>query len=202
MSVFTKLQECRVKLQEMNLKKSGENKFAKFKYYELADFLPSINKLFLEYKLCSNFSINSYYAKLTIYDAEDTNSNLEFTSTLAPAELRGATPIQSLGAEHTYLKRYLYLNALEIVEGDALDASLGSDKVKKTYEKKVNEKPQEVKKEEDLEIPKEDLDFHKGLDEITDVETLQEYYKSLSEHVLNKRAFNVAVSKKKKELGG
>ena len=199
MSVYTKLQECRVKLQEMNLKKSGENKFAKFKYFELADFLPSVNKLFLEHKLCSNFSISPYFAKLTIYDAEDENSKLEFTSNLAAAELRGATPIQSLGAEHTYLKRYLYLNALEIVEGDALDASLGSDKAqKKTYEK-----PQiPIKKEENTNIPEEDLEFHKGIDGIADLESLSEYYKSLSEHVINKRAFNVAISKRKKELGG
>lgn len=201
MSVFAKLQDCRVKLQEMNLKKSGENKFAKFKYFELADFLPSVNKLFLEHKLCSNFSILPHCAKLTIYDTEEEKEEfriLEFISTLAPAELRGATPIQSLGAEHTYLKRYLYLNALEIVEGDALDASLGSERQTKKQEKKT----QEVKKEEDLTIPESDIEIHKGIEEITDLGTLQDYYKSLSEHVINKRAFNVAITKKKKELGG
>ena len=50
MNVFEKLQNCRVELQKMNLKKTGENKFAGFKYYELADILPSINELFLKYK--------------------------------------------------------------------------------------------------------------------------------------------------------
>ncbi len=32
-----------------------------------------------------------------------------------------------MGATHTYLKRYLYLNALEIVENDFVDASIGKD---------------------------------------------------------------------------
>ena len=46
-NIYEKLQECRVELQKMNLKKTGENKFAGFKYYELADFLPTVNELFL-----------------------------------------------------------------------------------------------------------------------------------------------------------
>ena len=47
------MQKARVELQGMNLKKSGENKFAGFKYYELGDFLPAINKLMLDHKLFS-----------------------------------------------------------------------------------------------------------------------------------------------------
>ena len=38
MNVYSKLQTARVRLQESNLKKSGENKFAGFKYFELGDF--------------------------------------------------------------------------------------------------------------------------------------------------------------------
>ena len=43
LNLFQKLQKARVELQEMNLKKSGQNKFAGFSYYELSDFLPAIN---------------------------------------------------------------------------------------------------------------------------------------------------------------
>ena len=38
----------RVKLQNSKLKKSGKNKFAGFDYFELADFLPTLNELMLE----------------------------------------------------------------------------------------------------------------------------------------------------------
>lgn len=120
-----KLQKCRVELQNMQLKKSGENKFAKFKYFELADFLPAVNKLFADNKMFSNFSIQGEIATLIVTDCED-SSFQTFTSNIADADVKGCTAIQSLGAVHTYLKRYLYLNALEIVENDSLDKQLGS----------------------------------------------------------------------------
>jgi hypothetical protein len=52
-----------------------------------------------------------------------------FTSPIADAQVKGTTPVQALGAVHTYLKRYLYLNALEVIENDILDASVGSTKL-------------------------------------------------------------------------
>jgi len=53
---------------------------------------------------------------------------IEFSSPTAEAKLVKATPVQELGAVHTYLKRYLYLNALELVEPDVLDNTIGDDK--------------------------------------------------------------------------
>lgn len=40
MNIYKKLQKCRVDLQNSNLKKSGNNKFAGYSYFELGDFLP------------------------------------------------------------------------------------------------------------------------------------------------------------------
>ena len=37
-NIYTKLMEVRVKFHSLELKKSGLNKFAGFKYYELGDF--------------------------------------------------------------------------------------------------------------------------------------------------------------------
>lgn len=124
MNIYEKLQNCRVELQKMNLKKTGENKFAGFKYYELADFLPTVNELFLKHKLSSNFSIIDDKAELVIVDLEN-DSRIVFTSPIADANIKGCTPVQSLGGVHTYLKRYLYMNALEIVESDMLDSKVG-----------------------------------------------------------------------------
>ena len=45
MNIYEKIQLVKEEILESNLKKSGENKFAGFKYYELADFLPTIIKL-------------------------------------------------------------------------------------------------------------------------------------------------------------
>lgn len=129
MNVFEKLQQCRVDLQKLKLKKGGKNKFANFEYYELADFIPAVNELFLKYKLHSRFSIvndnGKDMATLTIVNTENTEEMEVFMSPIADAEVKGCTPIQCLGGVHTYMKRYLYQNALEIVEPDLLDTVVG-----------------------------------------------------------------------------
>ena len=130
MNIYEKLQEARIRLQEMNIRKSGKNKFAGFSYYELSDFIPIVNKLFNELKLYSMFSINSdQLAVLEIINAESPEEQVVFTSPIAGVELKGCAEIQGIGAAHTYMKRYLYMNALEIVEHDALDATVGDDKI-------------------------------------------------------------------------
>ena len=55
MSVYKKLQDVRVELQKTPLKKSGKNKHIGFEYFELGDFLPTVQELFLKHWL-SNFS--------------------------------------------------------------------------------------------------------------------------------------------------
>jgi hypothetical protein len=143
MSVYQKLQEARVKLQEKKIKKTGRNEYAKFEYFELENFIPYVNVLFNELKLTSNFSMTNELATLSIIDFED-NTKIEFTSPLRELELKGCTAIQALGGVHTYLKRYLYLNALEIVEHDTLDAVAGSKEahpVEKVFNGKSLEKP-------------------------------------------------------------
>lgn len=121
LNIYQKLQKCRVDLQKKNLKKSGENKFANFKYYQLEDFIPTVNEMFNNIGLFSNFSILEDTAKLTITDT-DVLTTIVFESPTAEANIKGCSPIQSLGGIHTYMKRYLYQNALEIVEDDMLDA--------------------------------------------------------------------------------
>lgn len=124
-NVYQKLQQCRVELQQTSLKKSGNNKFAGFKYYELADFLPVINELFNNNGLFSQFNIIENVASLEIINAENPEEIIIFSSPTAEANIKGTQPIQNLGGIHTYMKRYLYLNALEIVEPDLLDGVVG-----------------------------------------------------------------------------
>jgi hypothetical protein len=47
---------------------------------------------------------------------------------MSSAALKGCHDVQNLGAVQTYLRRYLWTNAFEIVEHDALDATTGEDK--------------------------------------------------------------------------
>lgn len=128
MNIYEKLQKARVTLQEKELKKSGKNKFAGFQYFELKDFLPHINSILSELKLFSKFDLKDGTATLAIIDSEKPDEVLVFETPSETVELKGSTAIQALGATHTYLKRYLYLNALEIIESDLLDSISGSEK--------------------------------------------------------------------------
>lgn len=130
MSVYKKLQDARMKLQNTALKKSGHNKFAGYYYFELGDFLPAIQKICAEMGLCGVVSFNHEMAFLQILDVED-GTSIMFTSPMSSAALKGCHDVQNLGAVQTYLRRYLWVNAFEIVEHDALDAVMGSDAPKK-----------------------------------------------------------------------
>ena len=122
MSVHKKLMQARIALQGTKLSKSGKNKFAGYSYFELGDFLPTIQEIFNEIGLCGYVSFGKDLATLTITDV-DGGGEIVITSPMAEANLKGTHPIQNLGAVETYNRRYLWMAAMEIVEHDILDAS-------------------------------------------------------------------------------
>lgn len=125
MKVYKKLVAVRSELQAMPLTKSGHNKFAGYKYFELGDFLPSIQMLFNKHGLCDVISFTEDLATMVVYDTDD-GSSVTFTSPMGSAQLKGCHEVQNIGAVETYQRRYLYVTALAIVEHDALDATTGS----------------------------------------------------------------------------
>ena len=82
--------------------------------------------IFDDLGLCSVFSISDDVATLRIFDSEF-GGVVYFRSPTAEAGAGKAPPIQALGSMHTYLRRYLFLNALEITEHDAVDATIKKD---------------------------------------------------------------------------
>ena len=122
MSVHKKLMQARIQLQGTKLSKSGKNKFAGYSYFELGDFLPTIQDIFHQIGLCGFVSFGKDLATLTITDV-DGGGEILITSPMAEANLKGTHPIQNLGAVETYNRRYLWMAAMEIVEHDILDAS-------------------------------------------------------------------------------
>jgi hypothetical protein len=129
MNVYQKLQLARVKLQNVELKKSGHNKFAGYKYFELSDFLPTVNNIFAEIGLSHTLEFTDTLATMQVIDVEK-GGIAKFTCPMASAELKGCHPVQNLGASITYITRYLLVMALAICEHDALDATTGKDEPK------------------------------------------------------------------------
>jgi hypothetical protein len=136
MSVYKKLQEARILLQNTKLNKSGKNKFAGFSYFELADFIPQVTEIFNKIGLCGVVSFTNDTAYLTVHETEG-DGFISFTSPLVMAENAKGQAIQSLGSTHTYFRRYLWLMCMEITENDVIDAVDQSEPVKKPEPKPV-----------------------------------------------------------------
>lgn len=134
MNIYEKLQKARVELQSLGLKMGGHNKFADFKYFELKDFLPKVNEIFENLKLFSKFDLLENEGVLTVINTEKTDETITFVTPKAEIVLKGQNGLQMIGSTHTYLKRYCYFNALEIVEDDAINAIIDKDKYSKQQE--------------------------------------------------------------------
>ena len=132
MNIYEKIQLVRVELQNLGLNKSGKNKFAGYTYFELSDFLPTINQLCKDHKLMTHISFTREDATLTIINAEAPDEKVTYTSPMYEAVLKGAHPIQNAGAVITYQRRYLMMLAFEIVECDALDSTQGKNVPRET----------------------------------------------------------------------
>ena len=138
--------KIKVELQEKKLKQSGKNTFAGFTYFELSDFLPTLNKLMLNNGVNDQIIIGREYAEMTLHKgAEKQTYTIPFTLFETPKNKNGTDSmqhIQYLGALNTYYKRYLYLNAFGITDGEVIDAMNINDLDTKPQNKKVEEKPQ------------------------------------------------------------
>ena len=181
----------RVKLQNAKLKKSGKNKFAGFDYFELADFLPKLNELMLEENINDRFYIKDDYATLEIQKGEeiaiytmpfvlfDTPVNKKLNEDLGEyVEVKSMQDIQYLGALNTYYKRYLYLNAFGITDGEIID-SMDNENLQ-----------EEMASEAQIEYIKKLVD---------DIPTMLNYYKiEKIENLTKKQATDIIKRKTKK----
>ena len=126
--VFELLQDVRNELNKTELNKSGFNKHLNFKYFELKDFVPTATKLFVERGLTPIFNIEVdnngiEYAYLEIIKGAE-----KIMFKVPTANAQSNNPIQGLGMKITYLRRYLYLIALDLVENDIVDAEDPNEK--------------------------------------------------------------------------
>ena len=128
MNVYEKIAKARVIFAGKNIKKSGKNDFAGYAYYELCDIIPAIISICDELGILCEVSFTDALATMTVRNIEKPDDVALFTSPMSKASLKGCHEVQNLGAVQTYIKRYLYQNAFEIVESDALDKTHNPNK--------------------------------------------------------------------------
>jgi len=129
MNVYQKLNAARAKFHSIELKKSGHNKFAGYKYFELGDFIIPALEIFNEVGLTGVVTFGATEAHMRIIDVDKPDNMIFISSPMSTAALKGCHEVQNLGAVQTYLRRYLWVAALEIVEHDAIDSAPAKEKV-------------------------------------------------------------------------
>ena len=127
MNVYEKLATARVEFQNRKPKMSGKNTYAGYSYFELSDILPVINQIGKEIGFVTVVSFTKDTGSLLFIDSEKPADVIGFESPMSTASLKGCHEVQNLGAVETYIKRYLYQNAFEIVESDALNSTHNPD---------------------------------------------------------------------------
>lgn len=148
-TLYGKLKQIKVELRKVINTKSGYNTHSKFKYYQLEDFLPQVLEAFSRYNIYNEYSIDTdleiveertdfdgdgtphksvtkrpvEYAYLYLKNLDNEDDEMVYRLKTAEASVYGAAAIQNLGAKITYMKRYVYMSLLDIVEPDAVDSA-------------------------------------------------------------------------------
>lgn len=155
LTLLERLQYSRVEVQGKAKKKSGRG-IQGSAYYTQKDFLPVANEVFCKYRITPMFNISGHYeadryveiASLDLYDALGKEEKLVFQTPTANVNMQN--PIMALGGKHTYLKRYLYLNALELAEA----ADMVEDTATKQYQKAKDNNPYKTSERQAEELKK------------------------------------------------
>lgn len=133
--LYKKIMIARKKFKDKGITKSGYNKFQNFAYYELKDIIPEAIEICLELDLATRFTYENNNYTLKIYDLEN-KEKTEFTmpGKDLPNEGNINNQLQNLGKIQTYIRRYLYMQFLDITENDVVDA----EKPKKNFKYPVS----------------------------------------------------------------
>lgn len=130
LNIWQKLLMSRMDFYKEGVKKSGINTHAEFKYYELEDIVPTATEIFCKYNCIFLVSFPDGKAVGNLINLDNINEviTVEFNSrSIAEPGKYRMNEIQGLGAEITYMRRYLYFIILDIVEADEFDKKSGDD---------------------------------------------------------------------------
>ena len=131
-NVYQKLIEAREKFLASEVNRSGKNMNLEFQYFELKDIVPPITHIFKELGLVGIMKFTDTVATLTIVNTENGEENIEFTAPfnqiqpiISNAGKQVTNDMQALGSSITYMRRYLYLIAMDICVNDEIEPNIG-----------------------------------------------------------------------------
>lgn len=132
LNVYQKLLAARAKFLESDVQKTGKNMHLSFKYFELDEIVPTATRIFSEVGLIPIVNFTSDVATMTVVNTDNPEEVIPFVAPfnqIAPivsnAGKQATNEMQALGSSITYMRRYLYMIALDICESDSFDANVG-----------------------------------------------------------------------------
>ena len=156
-NVFQKLQTARVKFLECHVDKTGKHLQLEYKYFSLDDIVPTAESIFSELGLIMTTCIADGIATARVYNTEKPEECIDFIIPFTPISpivsnsgKMVTNEMQATGASITYIRRYLWLIVLDIVEPDEIDNGTLGNKPDPTAEHKPPATPQqraEIKQE-------------------------------------------------------
>ena len=132
MNIYQKLLKARAMFLEADVKKTGKNMHLSFKYFELEDIVPTATRIFEEVGIVPLVNFTADTATMTIVNTDNPEETVTFVSPfnqIAPivsnTGKQATNEMMALGSSITYMRRYLYMIALDICESDGIDANAG-----------------------------------------------------------------------------
>jgi hypothetical protein len=128
MNVYQRLLTARAKFLEHGVSKSGKHMELRYKYFELDDIVPIAIGIFTEVGLIPLVSFTEEQAVMTMVNTDNPEETIQFSTPMRyPSENKMVNPVQALGSAQTYLRRYLYIVALDICEPDTIEPTTEKD---------------------------------------------------------------------------
>lgn len=131
-NVYQKLIKAREQFLNADVQKTGKNMHLSFKYFELDDIVPTATRIFSEIGLVPIVNFTVDVATMTVVNTDNPEDTVAFIAPfnqIAPivsnTGKQATNEMQALGSSITYMRRYLYMMALDICESDSIDANIG-----------------------------------------------------------------------------
>lgn len=131
-NVYQKLIMARAQFLNSDVQKTGKNMHLSFKYFELDDIVPTATRIFSDMGLIGIVNFTTDTATMNIINTDNPEEMISFVAPFNQIEpiisgtgAKATNEMQALGSSITYMRRYLYMMALDICESDSIDANIG-----------------------------------------------------------------------------
>ena len=183
LKVLKKMNDAIELIKNSNLTKRGRNTFSGYSYYTPEQVSELVIGACHKVKIFPKFDLikgeHGIDGKLKIFDLES-DEVLEYTMASAIPEIKATNVSQQLGGAMTYTKRYLYMNAFDIV-----DNNLDFDTTENT-QKMVEEKAELLAQiRENLELCKSREDIMKIWKDNIELQSDKEFKNLINEYNKN-----------------